>query len=296
MNFNSKTVQHNLVYAIIFLVAVLLVTGSHYQWWPVGVVTVLAKEIGFAAIVSLFLVGTIETFSRERHRLAAEELLMKINKDLFLAIYKRYVPEKVFEEVEKCVMLCSVYRTCHELDYTIDDFPNGTTNELKNNYFQCTAQTNYKLANVLDQATQHDVMVIIERPIDSRFDGLCIFNELTIGGLALSREELAGCRSETESHFILRKKIDLQARQVIDISTKSTLLKKRTDSEIWCSRLPSDGLKLTVSTPSKGLLVKAFANHSEELKISLDNPVTKKWTLDFGIFPHQSIIFWWQPA
>ena len=295
MSENFLIKHYRVLYLLICLVSIILLVASHY-WIPDNVFKMLAHELGVAGIVAVILVFTIETFTRERHRLAADDLLASINKNLFHAIYKRYIPEPVFEEVEKCVMRCSVYREAHELDYTIDDLPPTADEALRSSHFQCTAQTSYKLSNLLDQDTTHDITIKIERPLESKYDALCTINELTVNGVTVPESELMACITRTDQHVVLCKKIELPARGKVDVSTKSTLLKKKTDSEIWCSRLPSDGLKLTVSTPSKGLMVKASANHSERLKVQLDNQVTRKWVLDFGIFPHQSIIFWWQQA
>ena len=121
-------------------------------------------------------------------------------------------------------------------------------------------------------------------------------NEVCINGAPLAEDLLIKGMSRTDQHVIFRHDVDIPAGAKVDIRTRSVLIKKKTDAEIWCSRLPSDGLTLTVSTPTKGLTVKASANHSEALQQKLDNPVTRKWVLDFGIFPYQSIIFFWQPS
>ncbi|MDP1634267.1 MAG: hypothetical protein Q8L69_06255, partial [Gallionellaceae bacterium] len=63
--------------------------------------------------------------------------------------------------------------------------------------------------------------------------------------------------------------------------------------EIWTSRLPSDGFKLTVSMPGKDIKVFAKALHFEKIVPILSNDVTKSWELKHGIFPFQSVIFWW---
>jgi hypothetical protein len=254
----------------------------------------LLHELGFAGLIAVILIFTIEAFNRERHQMSADSLLEKINGNLFRAIYKRYIPEKVFEEVEKCVMRCNVFRTDHSLDYTIDTFPVGTALKVEAEYFNCTAQTSYKLTNLLEQVAAHDVVVQIELPIDKQLFEYCTITEMKIGGDSMTKEEIESHTTTNASHRIFRKTISIPRNGEIKISTKSNLLKKKMDSEIWCSRLPSDGLTLTVSTPSKGLVVNAIANHSEALDHVLNNHVTQKWILDYGIFPHQSIIFWWK--
>lgn len=77
------------------------------------------------------------------------------------------------------------------------------------------------------------------------------------------------------------------------MSTEATLIKQKLDQEIWASRIPSDGIKLTVSIPSKDLVVYANALHSEPLLPIINNDATKSWELNHGIFPFQSVVFWW---
>ena len=296
INTDYFLVKHYLVlYALFFLIALLCLIASHY-WVDAGLGKTLLHELGFAGVVSVILIFTIEKFSRERHKLAAETLLDRINQDLFRAIYKRYIPEAVFEEVEKCIMMGSVYRESHELDYTIDAFAEDVDAELSASSFHCTAQTSYKLRNLLDQDVRHTVTILLERPLEARYDAWCTVNEVCINGAPLTEDLLTKGISRTDQHVIFRHDVDIPAGAKVDVRTRSVLIKKKTDAEIWCSRLPSDGLTLTVSTPTKGLNVKASANHSEALQQKLDNPVTRKWVLDFGIFPYQSIIFFWQPS
>ena len=291
---NSFLVKHYRVfYALVLAVSILLLGASHYVEKETLFKSLL-HELGFAGIIAVILIFTIEAFNRERHQISADTLLEKINTDLFRAIYKRYIPEKVFEEVEKCVMRCNVFRSDHALDYTIDTFTNATPDTIKNDYFHCTAQTAYKLSNLLEQKASHEVIVQIELPIDKALCEYCKIEEVKIDGRSLTAVEIKSNTTTTDSHLLFKKTIELPVKGSAKITTKSSLLKKKTDSEVWCSRLPSDGLTLTVSTPSKGLIVNAFANHSEKLDHTLNNHVTQKWMLDYGIFPHQSIIFWWK--
>lgn len=281
-------------YAAFTLAAILLLTAAEY-WLPNGSVwSHLAKEFGFAGIVAIILVATIERFTRRRHENATDALLDRMKTNLFQAVYTRYIPESVFEEVEKVVLRADVCRSAHELDYTIDSFADSADEDLRNNHFSCTAQTRYTLTNVRDEDIRHEVVVRLERPLNPAWDHLCKVDELFINGAQVPNLEKH--LDKTDEHIFLKYPMHLSARATVDIATKSTLIKKKTDQEVWCSRLPSDGLKLTVMTPSKLLTVRATANHSEKLKCLLRNPVTTKWELDFGIFPYQSITFWWVPT
>lgn len=282
------TQRNQLVYFLMFLAGVLLIMIA-YQFIKEGIFFYLAKEVGFALIVAIFLVFTIEKFTREHHQAAADELMEKTHKNLFHAIYKRYIPERVFEEVEKSLMESDVVRSRHELDYTIEaraDRPDLVT---------CTAQTSYELSSVVDAPVTHKIVVRLELPIEEHFHQECSIDELRIGNAVLNAHILARYIVRDAEHCTLSYPMEMTPRGVYQISTRSRLVKKTTDMEVWASRIPSDGLKLTVSTPSKSLEVCASANHSQKLEERLNNGVTKKWDLPFGIFPYQSIIFWWKP-
>ena len=64
--------------------------------------------------------------------------------------------------------------------------------------------------------------------------------------------------------------------------------------EVWSTRIPSDGLTLSVRHPTN-LQVDATANHSQKLDPLLSQPNIHKWKLDHGMFPFQSVVFWWKP-
>ena len=74
---------------------------------------------------------------------------------------------------------------------------------------------------------------------------------------------------------------------------ESEMVKRHTDMEVLGSVIPSDSLKLTVSTPDQDIDVCAYANHIEDLEVMMEDPGIKVWYLDYGILPYQSISFWW---
>lgn len=283
----SAHTQRNLLAYVLMLVVGVLLLIIAYQMVKDGFWYFIFKELGFALIVAVFLVGTIERFSRERHEAAAQESVASINRNLFYAIFKRYIPEKVFEEVENSVMEANVFRTKHELDYTIQDY--------EGDFVTCLAQTSYDLTSVVDAPIDHEIVVRLELPIDARYVSKCEIIQVKIGSSLLSALELANGIDRDHEHCTLRFKTRIEGRATISISTKSQLIKKTTDVEVWASRIPSDGLKLTVSTPGGNLEVCATANHSQQLENKISNTVTKKWDLPYGIFPFQSIMFWWKP-
>lgn len=282
----SHTQRNLLAYGGMFLVGVVFLLVAYFVTKD-GFWYFLTKELGFALIVAVFLVGTIERFTRERHEAAAEATMNEINRNIFYAVFRRYIPEKVFEEVEKAVMESNVVRSKHELNYTIEEVADGQV--------QCLAQTSYELTSVVDAPITHDVIVRLELPVDDERKNECYVEKIVVSGQSYDRQQLKDYVTVTREHAVVKLPVQILGRATIRVSTHSRLLKQSTDVEVWASRIPSDGLELTVSTPSKELMVHASANHSEQLSTVIDNDVTKKWALPHGIFPYQSIMFWWKP-
>lgn len=295
---NNKT-NENWVYFFIFLISIvfILLYVIFKDIWPV--IAPLLKEIGTAGLIALVVIFSVERYSRNRHAKAADALVDRMNRNLFHAIYNRYIPEEVFVEVEKCLMHNGVFRRGHEINYTIQNIDSDLEDEQGKKTVDCTkhvkclAQSRYSLENLTNGSIQHKVKLVLERPIDPKWNDYCDIMSMKIGGRDLSTQEIDQYSSKTEVQLVFEFPITIPPNGKVEITSVSTLLKLKTDSEIWTSRLPSDGIKLTVSMPNKDINVNASAMHSEKLVKVLDNQVTKSWELKHGIFPHQSVVFWW---
>lgn len=282
-----------LVFIAVFLVSLvsILISLVFQADWPIA--APFFKEIGFAGIISLIVIFTVESFSRKRHEKAADALVEKINSDLFHAVYKRYIPEVVFAEVEKCLMHSGVFRHGHEVNYTIENLKGDAGAGDCNKHVKCLAQSRYTLRNVTEGEIDHPVILTLERPINPKLDGHCKIISMKINGNELKDEDILESTETTESQVVFRRNVKIPARGDVEVCSSSILLKQKTDSEIWASRLPSDGFKLTISMPGKDIKVFASALHSEKLTPILNNEVTKSWELKHGMFPFQSVVFWW---
>lgn len=296
MHSNAEERQYSLlatwVYVAIGLASLLcLALGEQLQHsshdWGVFV-----KEIGFAGLISLILVFTIEKFTRGRHERAADKMVEKINFNLFHAIYKRHIPNETMAALEKTLFRSGVFRRQHELHYDIVSLPQNADMKCEK-HVKCTASSRYKLENVTDSNITHSVVLTIERPIDSELEALCKIESVQIGSDNLTRQQIDAATSKTDAQIVFSHPIFLKSRQSVVIQSTAVLVKRKTDQEIWSSRIPSDGIKLTVSVPGKDLKVLANALHHEPLESLLSNESSSSWELRHGTFPFQSIVFWW---
>ena len=119
------------------------------------------------------------------------------------------------------------------------------------------------------------------------FDGLRINEE------RINDETISSNISRSSSHLILQYKVTIPPNSSVVVEVDSKTMKRMLDMEVWASRLPSTGMTIVVNSPP-GINVQANANHSQELSIS-PTQAGRSVTLELahGIFPFQSIIFWW---
>jgi hypothetical protein len=283
---------------ILLLVAVLVLVLYHnhvLSSWFIEPYPLLLKELAFAIVIAVILIYTIEKANRASHERAADALIGKINVDLFHAIYKRTIPPAVFAEVEKCLLRSRVYREDYKLIYTLNKL-DGIEG-----YLKCTAESNYTIKNITDAPVEHTVKLFVEMPIEKNMAKYCSIESIEIDGRRLSQVEIKKhLELDAELQMNFSQKIEIGAGASVLVKTKALLVKRLVDEEIWRCVLPSSGIKLQVVTPASDLRVSAVAFHSEKFLRTYgeDNEegTFHSWELNYGIFPHQAIAFFWRPA
>lgn len=257
----------------------------------------ILHEVGMALIIAVVLIYTIDGISKKKHETIAQEFTEKLNKDIFHAIYKRYIPSVVFEEIERCVLGAHVIRENYCVSYTIQPLTNAPAGVPCNKYVSCLAQSNYTIRNLTDSTVKHSVCLFLERPIDKQLSSFVKINEFRINNELLTDDVIAKHTKAngSDEQISFQMDVNIPPKSSISVSSTAHLVKFSTDQEVWSSRIPSDGIDLTVTVPPGGFEVLAKANHSQPLKPMLFNSVTRRWSLNHGIFPHQSIAFWWHP-
>lgn len=120
-------------------------------------------------------------------------------------------------------------------------------------------------------------------------------DEITIDGESFSGDTLEDekIKELTDTHMIYRKTVSIPPAGQIKVSMRSHTVKRKLDMEVWSSRVPSEGLTLRVRAPAD-IPIHATANHSEALQKNRTDATSTIWKLDHGIFPFQSVIFWWK--
>lgn len=292
LNLSSK-----LVYLITLILGVFLLVISHVLPQELHLVAEICKEVAMAFLVAVVLAFTIEGIAKRRHESQADIERELLSRGIFEAIYKRHIPDVVFEEVERCVLNSKVIREQYQVTYTISKMNNPPQGiPCNNNYVNVSLHSNYTLRNLTSAPIQQDIILNVELPMEKQLIGLVEVLQVIIDGDHVSKADLKKNVRHTSSHLSFSTQREIPASSSIRVSVKAKLIKYGTDQEVWSSRIPSDGLELTVNTPGGDYEICANANHSQKLSLSIDESNMKRWRLDHGIFPHQSVSFWWHPT
>ena len=279
-------------YGCVFLASVVLLFASHAIPSAWALTQQFVRDLGFAGIISVILIFTVERVTRTQHAEAARALLQKISSDVFQAVYLQHVPPEVFAEVEKSLFRAEVVRSEYEIDYALSnlitpDFPE------KDFYFSCNIFSRYRVKNLRKEPITWNMQIFLEAPLDPALLPLTNITGVQIGDRSLSQEEIRE-RQRTDTNYVsLSYPVKLTAGGSEWIAMNCTTTKRKVDTENWASRIPATGLKLSVTSPD-GVDVRAVSNHSENLRAYHGvNRNTRVWELNHGIFPFQSVIFWW---
>ena len=270
--------------------------GAPESLW-VDIASSFMKELGIAGIVALLIIATIEQFTRSKHQKAADSLMDRIKTNLFYAIYHRHIPTEVFEEVERCLLTKNIIRRNYSVSYSLSIIPPALVAEGKisqqdaDGHLFATVSSRYELHNISDGSAKAPIEMYLELPIDENLRSYVEIMEVKIDNSVTQIEPFEYVKSAADSGF--KKETTISPHGSVKISLKARTIKRKTDMEVWASRLPSDGLKLQVVAP-EFIEVKAKANHSSQLTFEQLDAQTRVWELESGIFPFQSVIFWWR--
>lgn len=270
--------------------------GSNYF---ISVLTVFISEVGVAGVIALVLISSIEKFTKSKHQRSADKQIKAIKENLFYAIYQRHIPPEVFEEVERCLLMTNIVRREYRVHYSLSPITpkdvegKNVSDEDVSQHLFCSIYTSYVLHNITGNPTEAPVELFLEKPIDETMHQFVRIESVKIGN---NEEITEGKEPEivSTSQIGIRRSTTIAPNGHVKITVKGRTIKRKTDMEVWSSRIPSDGITVQVSAP-ECIQVEANANHSRTLSHEMiDHGKTHVWELRHGIFPFQSVIFWWK--
>lgn len=287
--------KNNAYYLVFFLIGIILISIYKIYLPAEGqphISLYLFKEIGMAMVIAIMLVYSIELVTRKRHDLAAEKWQNEANKNVFRSIYKRYIPEAVFAEVESCLLNSKVYRDDYTINYTLRDMEEHELKMASNDHFIAEVKSRYTLINTTDSDIKHLVTVNLDVPNEDDFVKFTTITSVKADNVEL----LKACPivTDVDGKCLFQSEIIVSAGGQKEIIMQGQTAKRKIDSEVWSSRLPSTGLDIFITSPA-GVEVKCNANNSSKIIMNEARNFSnvEVWELKNGIFPYQSVIMWW---
>lgn len=287
------------IYVILGLLGLLIILSyyiiqSHYPPGNPPLWALLLKELGFALMIAVVLIFSVDRFTRQRHERDVNQWLALVSNDLFRAVLQRSTPENLYREVEKSLFYRDYFRRDTAIAYTLRKFsaPDGEVPDAKKERFRkCNVHFHYTVVNV-NQANRNIVypltlvLDVLDDPDLSRFNKIIA---VEVNGRAIPIDE------RIEGNLLrFEHPIEIGRGESIRVRCEWSQVVKDEDQEVWSSTDPTDGVTFTVNTPDGDLTVLGDSMHSEALSTLQRNEVAVTWELRHGVFPYQGIYFRWK--
>lgn len=309
-----KIVNGVLAVASLFLLVIYWSVNEHVSSERGGVLVTflafLAKEVGMAGLIALFLNLSIEWVNRSRHysqqslllealeqkhRETSEILLNNVNKQLFETIYKRNVDSDVFSQVEEHLLKADTMRREFSAAFTLQPFfYEGRQTE----FVKLRFRNSYKVCNLTKDPVFAPVVRIV-LDVTPCFAEHSKFKRIKVGKEILSESDLKGVvRSIPDRDFIsivVEREVPPMGELPIEIEYEK--LAPLNYVEIVTTTVAMDGLNIEIIDQSEFFTVDAISLHpvDERRKTPIGNPVSSQWILDKPILPGQGIVLLWHP-
>ncbi len=241
-----------------------------------------------------------EIMESQKQLLAQRELqfsrmLAQNGKTVLQSVYKRLIPEAAFKEVENILLNQRLERTNYRIEITLDELEQEQAGDDVDAslYFHMSMHSSYRLKNLTDKDYETMVTFGIEVPNEEKLSDITSVSSMKIGGEEFIERGDIEIRQGKHACEV-SVKVKVPASGFLDVAMQGVTVKRRIDSEMWASLIPSDGLVISIMAP-KGVDIECKSIHSKPLKLleGCTNSNRKTFHLNYGIIPFQSILAWW---
>lgn len=301
-------------YILIAALSMILLVGDAKHWFEFlgEYASHLARELGFAGMVAVILIISLEQFSKARHSREVQKQIEGINRDLFFSLFKKKFTEPIIGELQNILFYTKLCRSELELNYELTKIPNpqiATHDQIGKEVVKCQFTSTYVLENVTADSIEHELCTYIELPMVQELHSLCEISSVKVqhtltapvsnGDERVKSPIKVAAPTEINPKPLIslehKTKVALGPYQKIRVRVRAQYIKNMYDTELWCTLVPTDGCRLNVSVPQGNLKVLATAHNSNPFEPIDSNATLNTWKLNSGMLPHQSVSFWWQP-
>lgn len=278
--------------------------GSESQQANQGTLTIftpkpyieLFRELGFGCLIALVLIVFVERSAREEQAHSVEKQRAAISENVFKGVFSLHTPLPIVEAVSSQIFKAKVIREHHKNDYHFTEIANPSNQR----FLQVDVTADYRLRNIADEEIRVPIRLGFPVPPLELFADRVKVHKISIDGRELTAEEIeAGDKSAEDPPNRIRYAWyhPVAGRAAIHVVANYTLIKERSDNEVWQTLYPGLGMELTANINVQGLEFGVHALHEKKVsKLSgVGNTGTHRWVLNEAVLPHQGMILWWRP-
>lgn len=275
---------------------------------------ILAKELGFAALVAVTLNLSIEAFNRRRHDTEKQELLSSfhaaqdeqrdklisdtadqhrehikdLNERIFQVVYERNIPEVIFREVESQLLKCKFIRCESSYCFSIE--------KINDQFVKMHVRHVYSVQNISPTSEIYDLTIGFD-VIKSMADSFKIIKIKNGQNVALMVNPTIKEKNSIHEWWSASLSQEAEPNALVQCEIEFERVSPIKGKEVICTMLPSKHLKLEVIDRLKAFSVRAMALHprSELDFSSSSDKVRYQWQIDGALFPGQGMLFDWAP-
>jgi hypothetical protein len=266
----------------------------------------------------------VEFINRRRHRTQAAifeaeldkqraTMIRDLKENTFRAIYERTVPQNVFEEILKHLLLCKFYRRHYEIEIVLRRAK--TENGERGERARITIRHKFEVVNVSSSECTYPGEVHIDKRTVGQADEaqvshfkslryeICDSTGVILDGGSYDREGLKkngiiSSDSSDSAWEILKKPFELQPQYSARIDVTYVQYHPLDGGDAFCCVHPADGLDVRVMIPDEDFHVSVMAMHPDD---AIDNSnatiaESRHFVIPSGLFPGQGIYYRWWPT
>lgn len=268
----------------------------------------LAKEIGFAFIVSAVLWAVFELHISNRSEQIWERRIDHITKNVFEGVLRKDLPQGLIDEVQRMILDAQFVRTSYQIEYGLRDATFEAAPGKQADCVELTARLSYSLTNITKKELPLSISIVLPNPIHPGLKKFCSVKTFKISrsgkqldiDLEVARAGFIDAlvnNNCTEVPFILPA-IYIPAGKTVSVEAEYAMPKETEDSELLEMLYPGDGLSMTINDRGSpgGRVIFARAVHRLPIEASTAelNPETKYLRINDYVLPCQGVLLWWK--
>jgi hypothetical protein len=258
------------------------------------------REIGFACFIALVVGVFIERSARHEQAMEAVRRDDRLAESVFRGVFANDLPRALVDLAVDRILKAKIIRLSHKNTYTLMPGECTLQNGESLKYIEFKVSSAYEVKNVSNETTRFDIQLSFPRPADARLAQKAKLSSLIVNGKPMTQVELdAGDMAVDDSEFDMRFRWErtLGPSEIIDVRSEYTMIKERSDSELWVSVLPSIKMELSLNVHVPDLEFGVRPVHAGRLrKVSgQGDQGHHAWEVDGACMSHQGMHVWWRP-